>query len=269
MFHKKRENYAMRDDMRRIPDNDHDNDFEVEITALDTPETPGPASDRLLQGSRLAPSVRTWLTVLSGVGSILLIVVVLATVLPSFLPKIKTTPTPSPIHIPLQIQNVTVQNDFAYVTSSDGMGRVFRVKDGTLLWQRKLPDVTPVFIKNIMYIYYYDQQFYTVQALRVSDGKSLWTFKASSANLLPLIIDDGVATVLSDNPQQMMIQGTEQNKTLIALNSNNGAEMWQYNILVSSPANLYIQTNSNNIYINMWSDYQMYNISLFVLKSND
>src|SRR5437667_2283341 len=167
--------------------NDPDDDFKVEITPLDSPETPERTSDTLLQGSRLHPKVRAWLTVLSGVGSLLLIVMVLSTVLPSLWPKAKNTPTPPLFHTPVQIQDVILQGDITYVTSSDGVGRMFRMRDGALLWQHPSPNVTPIFVQNTLYIYYYDQKFYTVQALRVSDGKPLWTFKTPSSALIPLI----------------------------------------------------------------------------------
>src|SRR5450432_609398 len=99
----------MRNEMKRASSNDPDDGYSVEITSLDAPETQEHTPDGLLRGSRLAPKVRTWLTILSVIAGILLVIVVLPPLLPSLLPK--KTNTPSKPHLPpAQIQNVIVQN---------------------------------------------------------------------------------------------------------------------------------------------------------------
>ena len=56
--------------MSRAPSNDPDDDFAVEITSLDGPETPIQTPNSLLQEPHLTPRVRTWLTILSVAGAL-------------------------------------------------------------------------------------------------------------------------------------------------------------------------------------------------------
>ena len=245
--------------MKQTPSNDPDDGFTIEITSLDAPETREHAPNALLQGSRLAPKIRTWLTILSVVGGIFLVVLVLLPLLPSLLPK-KTNVPPKP-HLPTtQIQNVTVQDGIAYITSSDGTLRALRVKNGSLLWQHNSASIAPLFIKNLMYIEYSNQKNTIIQALRVKEGTVLWTFKAA-LNINPLIIDNGVAYSLTSFSSQPA-------RTLTALDSRNGAELWQYTIHIAQLQNINIQGIQDKIYITNLLDAQVQNIDLFVLSTH-
>ena len=244
--------------MSRVPSNDSDDDFAVEITSLDAPEASTHRRDLLLQGSRLTPRVRILLTILSVLGGLLLIVIVLSPVLSSLLPK-QTSTSPA-IHPPVQIQNITAQSGIAYITSSDGTLRALRMSNGSLLWQRYLGDITPLFVQNTIYIYDYSNQKSTVQALRASDGTVRWTFKASS-DISPLIIDNGVVYPL--------FQSSSQAHLLTALDGRNGAERWVYVMNISQAQYIYTQAMQDNIYITVWANSQTANMELFVLNIAD
>ena len=244
--------------MKRAPSNDPDDGFTVEITSLDAPETQVHAPDALLQGSRLAPKVRNWLTILSVVGGIFLVVVVLSPLLSSLLPK-KTNALPKPHLPPAQIQNVIVQNGVAYINSSDGTLRALRVKNGSLLWQRNSVSLAPLLINDIMYIEYYNQKNITVQALRERDAFVLWTFK-TSLDSNPLIIENGVAYSL---PQYF-----SQGHIVTALDGRNGAKLWQYTMSMAQSQNINIEGIQDKVYITTFSNAQVQNTDLFVLSTH-
>ncbi len=245
--------------MRHDPSNDFDDDFMVEITSLDTPGTPVHAHDEVLQGSRVAPRVRTWLTTLSVVGGLLLIFMVLSPFLSSLLSK-KTSTSPTFYLPPTQIEDVTVQNGIAYITSSDGTLRALRIKNGSLLWQRNAVEGVPFFINGRIYIDYYSSQKSTVQALRAIDGSVLWTFK-TSLDISPLIIDNGVVHPLF----QFLLKG----HILTVLDGSNGDELWHYAVKISQLQGAAIQEMQNKIYITTWANAQNPNTDLFVLKMSD
>jgi outer membrane protein assembly factor BamB len=245
--------------MKRASSSDPDDSFAVEITPLDGPETQEPAPDRLLQGSRLAPRVRRWLTILSVVGGILLVVVVFLPLLSSLLPK-KTIASPKPHLPPAQIQNVTVQDGIAYITSSDGTLRALRVKNGSLLWQRHSVSMTPLIINDIMYVEYYNQNNITIQALRTKDASLLWTFK-TSLDSEPLIIADGVVYPL--------FQYSSHGHIIIAVNGSNGIELWHYTMSITQSPGINIQGMQDKIYITTFPNAQAQNTDLFVLGMRD
>ena len=246
--------------MSRIPpSNDPDDDFGVEITSLDTPETFKAAADSLLQGSRLAPGVRRWLTILSVVGGLLLIFVVLSPILSSLLPK--KTSAPSVFHASAaQIQDVTVQNDIAYITSSDGTFQARNVKNGSLLWKRNLGGIVQSFVNNTIYVDHYSKQESTVQALSAMNGTVLWTFK-TSLDISPLIIDDGVVYPL--------FQVSSQGRILTALDGRSGSELWHYAMNVPRLQNAYIQATQDQIFISIGVNSQLPTMNLSVIKISD
>lgn len=246
--------------MKRAPSNDPDESFAVEITSLDAPETRERAPDALLQGAHLAPRVRRWLTILSVVGGILLVVVVLSPLLSSLLPK-KTNTPPKPHLPPAQIQNVTVQNGVAYITSSDGTLRALNVKNGSLLWQRNSANFSPIFVNDVMYVEYYKQNNIIVQSLRVKDGAVLWTFKGPlDSNLL--MIMNGIAYSLSPIPIP-----TQSGRILTVLDGRNGAELWHYTLNISPSSTVYIQGMQNKVYITTFANALVQDTSLSVLDS--
>jgi outer membrane protein assembly factor BamB len=243
--------------MKRAPSNDPDDGFTVEITSLDASEMQEHAPDALLQGSRLAPKVRSWLTILSVVGGIFLVVVVLSPLLSSLLPKKINTPPKS--HLPpAQIQNVMVQNGVAYINSSDGTLRALRVKNGALLWQRNSVSFAPLLLNNIMYIEYFNKNNLIVQALRARDAFALWTFK-TSLDSNPLIIENGVA-------YSLVQYSSSQGHTVVALDGKNGAKLWQYTINMAQAQNLSIQAIQDKIYITAFPNSQTQNVDLYVLS---
>ena len=244
--------------MKRVSANDPD-DFEVEITSLDTPATSEHAHDEFLQGARLAPRVRTLLTVSSVIGGLLLIFVVLSPFLSSLLPK--KASTPPPVHLPpAQIENVTVQNGITYITSSDGILRALNIKNGSLLWQRNLAGTTHFFMNDTVYIDNYSNHKSTIQALRAKDGTVRWTFQ-TALDITPLIIDNGVAST----PFQFSPQG----QILTALDGRNGAELWHHTMNMAQLQNTSIQNIQDRIYITIWPNAQNANMALFVLKMSD
>ena len=241
--------------MKRTPFNDPDD--AVEITSLDAPATQEHAYDTLLQGSRLAPKVRTWLTILSVLAGIFLIVIVLPPLLPSLLPKKASTP-PKPYLPPAQIQDVTVQDGIAYITSSDGTLRALRVQNGSLLWQHNSVSIAPLFINNTIYIVYSSQKSAIIQALRVKEGTVLWSFKAP-LGVDPLIIDNGTAYSLNSFSSQ-------PERILAALDSRNGAELWHYTMPIVKSQFINIQGIQDKVYISSLPDAQVQNTDLVVLS---
>jgi len=245
--------------MKRASSDDPDDGYTVEITSLDAPETQEHAPDGLLQGSRLAPKVRTWLTILSVMAGILLVIVVLSPLLPSLLPKKINTPS-KPQLPPAQIQNVIVQNGVAYVTSSDRTLRALQIKNGSLLWQRNSVSAIPLIVNNIMYIEYTSKNNVTIQALRARDAFVLWTFK-TSLDSDPLIIANGSAYPL--------FQYSPQGHIVTALDGRNGAKLWQYTMTVTQAQDMNIQEMQAKIYITVFSYNQVQNTDLFVLRMSD
>lgn len=245
--------------MSRVPSDDSDDDFVVEITSLDTPGMPSYASDALLQGSHLAPRVRTWLTILSVVGGLLLIFVVVSPILLSLLAK-KTSMPPTSHLPPSQMQEIKLLNGIAYISSSNGILRALRVKNGSLLWQRNVVGGVPHFINDTIYIDYYSNHNSTVQALGASGGTVLWTFKTSS-NISPLIIDNGVAYSLAALSSQGHI--------LTALDGRNGAELWHYTMNISPSASISIQGMQDKVYILSYGNNQMQGPDFSVLRVSD
>lgn len=242
--------------MKRAPSEDPDDSFSVEITSLDTPEKQEASPDVILQGARLAPRVRNWLTVLSVVGGILLVLVVFLPFWSSLLPKKAIIP-PKP-SLPLaRIENVIMQDDIAYITSSDDTLRALRLKNGSLLWKHKSVNITPVIINNTLYTGYSNQKNNIIQALRMSDGAIVWTYKASlSAN--PVIIDNGGAYSLDSF-------STQQSHILIALDSKKGAELWQYPVHTQSQI-VNIEGIQDKIYVMAFPDAHVSDTELFVLN---
>lgn len=242
--------------MKRAPSEDPDDSFSVEITSLDTPERQEASPDVILQGARLAPRVRRWLTALSVAGGILLVLVVLLPFLSPLLPKKAITP-PKPSLPPARIENVIMQDDIAYITSSDDTLRALRLKNGSLLWKRKSVNITPLIINNTLYTGYSDQNNNIIQALRMSDGAIVWAYKASSsAN--PVIIDNDVAYSLNSF-------STQQNHVVTALDSKSGSELWQYPVHTQS-AIVNIEGMQDKIYVTAFPDAHVPNTELFVLN---
>lgn len=241
--------------MKRTPANDPDD--AVEITSLDASTTQEHAHDAFLQGARLAPKVRTWLTILSVLAGIFLIIIVLPPLLPSLLPKKANTP-PAPPLPPVQIQNVMVQDGIAYITSSDGTLRALRVQNGSLLWKHNSISIAPIFINNTIYIEYSNQKNVIVQALRVKEGTVLWTFKGP-LDVDPLIIDNGTAYSLNSFSSQ-------HRHMLTALDSGNGIELWHYTLYMTQSQAMNIQGIQDKIYISSFPDAQVQNTDFVVLS---
>lgn len=226
---------------------DPEDDFEVEITALDGEEQTGSSrSIPLLQGSHLAPRARVWLTIMSIAACILLIVVALHPTLPAAPARPQAVPTPLPTAPPALSgpPYVSVLNGTVYAITGDQVLHALSADDGFPVWQHRAYSLPPTIINGVVYLWDPGAQGSIIYALQASDGARLWSRHLPPQSFIVLIGADGSAYTIAN--------ALSSGHTLFALRASDGALLWQHTI-PSMFSSVQVRTARDQIYVDTLS----------------
>ncbi len=214
-------------------------DGEVEIIDLDAPAGAGHGPGRPLPLRRplFSPSrarIRTWMSVLLVISTVLLLVWGLAS-LPHPPGKTASIPTTTPQdYKPLSL---SVANGIAYASSPDGTLEALRLGSGSLLWRHTLKEVNAVadppgfgeettlvaggalYVAALTLDYDKDTLNITLDAFRAGNGSLLWTRTIPTYSPPPteqLAVAGGVVYISSEVD------------TIEALRASDGSLLWYY-----------------------------------------
>ncbi|MBA2284902.1 MAG: PQQ-binding-like beta-propeller repeat protein [Ktedonobacteraceae bacterium] len=257
-----------------------DDDFEVEIVDLDPQGSARPKQRSVQQPFRLSSRTRSWLTGISLLSGVLLLVLVLSSILPASTPiKRAVPPATQPGATAL---NIVVVNGIAYVTSDDSTVYALHANNGTPLWHYKpaMPTALTV-INGVVYLNAQNTQgnfvsLYVrglirgspstqidpsdfVEALQADNGTRLWKH-SMPPGISPVIIDGDTAYPLITN--------TPGNHIIAALNARDGSQLWQYTFL-SAPANIFIHAEQDKVFVDAAFGENMNDAVLSVFKTSD
>lgn len=161
------------------PKSSEQSETQVEITDLGRSSSFDKVSNKFIQENRIfSIHIRTWMTIASVVGIVVLGGIVLGNVL-SQLKKEQGNAVP-PFHDPVSLYTT---DGVCYVSARNGVVTALRARDGSLLWRHtggKTNEAPATVINGVLYLVplnTYDQSAKTgtVEALRASDGTPLWS----------------------------------------------------------------------------------------------
>jgi outer membrane protein assembly factor BamB len=226
---------------------DPDDDFEVEITALDGEEKSNSSpSISILHGSHLSRRTRVWLSIISGLAAILLIVVALHPTLPVAPASSQAAPTPLPTDPPSFSgpPYVSVMNGTVYAITTDQVLHALSADDGFPVWQHRAYSLPPTIINGVVYLWDLGAQDSIIYALQASDGTRLWSRHLPPQSFIVLIGEDGSAYTISN--------ALSSGHMLFALRASDGARLWQHTI-PSLFSSVQVRTVQGQIYVNTLS----------------
>ncbi len=224
-----------------------DDDFEVEITALDGEDkSTSTRSISLLQGSHLSSRARVWLTILSGLAAILLIVVALHPTLPVTSARPQAVPAPLPTAPPSFSgpPYVSVIDGTVYAITGDQVLHALSADDGFPVWQHRAYSLPPTIINGVVYLWDLGAQGSIIYALQASDGARLWSRRLPPQSFIVLIGEDRSAYTIAN--------ALSSGHMLFALRASDGAILWQHTI-PSMFSSVQVRTVQGQIYVNTLS----------------
>ncbi|MEO6888731.1 MAG: PQQ-binding-like beta-propeller repeat protein, partial [Ktedonobacteraceae bacterium] len=258
-----------------------DDDFEVEIVDLDSQKGGAGPKQRVVQlPFRLSPRARSWLTGISLLAGVLLLVLVLSSILPASTPAKRAVSTAT--QSGAVALDIAVVNGIAYVTSDDDTVYALRASNGTPLWHYKpaMPASLTV-INGVVYLSAQNTQgnfvsLYVrglirgspstqidpsdfVEALRADNGTRLWKHNMFPG-ISPVIVDGDTAYPLTTN--------TPGNDMIVALNARDGSLLWQYAFL-SAPATIFMHAEQDKIFVDAAFGEDMNDAVLYIFKTGD
>ncbi|MDQ2715965.1 MAG: PQQ-binding-like beta-propeller repeat protein [Chloroflexota bacterium] len=258
-----------------------DDDFEVEIVDLDPQDGDASPKQRLVQQPfHFSARARRWLTGISLLAGVLLLVLVLSSILPAFTPA-KQAASPATQSGSFAL-DMAVANGIAYVTSDDSTVHALRASNGAPLWHYKPAMPTSLTVINgVVYLSAQNTQgnfvaLYVrglirgspstqiapsdfVEALRADNGVRLWKHNMLPG-ISPVIIDGDTAYPLTTN--------TPGNHIIAALSARDGSLLWQYTFQ-SAPATIFMHAEQDKVFVIALFGDDMSDAVLYVFKTGD